>query len=50
MYHLKNKRKLKIVLFECQKVFVQSRNLISKVRNTCETCLYVMLEQNAFII
>ena len=34
---------------DAQKVFVQSRNLASKIKNTCETYLF-MLEQNVFIV
>ena len=47
---MKNKRKLKILLF-AQKfitIFIQSRNLAFKIRNTCEARLF-MLEQNIFV-
>jgi len=33
---------------DAQKIFVQSRNLASKIRNTCETRLF-MLEHNVFM-
>jgi len=47
-HHLKNKQKLKIInCLDAQKVFVQARNLISKIRNTC---FFFMLEQNVFIV
>jgi len=34
---------------DAQKVFVQSRNLVYKIKNTCEAHLYI-LEQNEFIV
>jgi len=48
-YRFKNKRKLKIVLFERSKsIHVQSRNLTPKIRNTRKVHLF-MLKQNMFV-
>ena len=47
--YLKNKRKLKIVLFECSKSIYINEKFRSKIRNTCGSHLF-MLEQNVFIV
>jgi len=49
LYQPKNKRKLKIILFECSKNIRTDEKFSLQIRNICQACLFI-LEQNVFIV